>query len=61
MTREFHQIEIPWFGGAIRIAHVVERDSVPPSRPIRARGENIEQKPALVRASLRIFPIRKSA
>lgn len=64
MTREMHQIEIPWFGGAIRIARVVERDSAPPpSRPIRARGVTVpEQRPGLVRVAVaRLVPIRKSA
>jgi hypothetical protein len=65
MIREYHQLEIPWFGGVVRIAHIVERDASPPSRPNRARGvinTTAEPVPGFVRAAVaRLVPIRKSA
>ena len=65
MTRETHQLEIPWFGGFVRIQRVVEHDSAKqPSKPsIDVAGETIyERRTGLVRvAARRIFPVRKSA
>lgn len=63
MTREYHQLEIPWFGGVVRFKRVVERDDAkPPSKPITVHGETIPNGPALVRAAVsRLVTVRKSA
>ena len=64
MTRELHFLEIPWFGGPIRIARVIEREESPPPRPARASSPGrpglTATRPVLTVPGI-VVPFRKSA